>query len=334
VAWMGCSDVDSCTKAIAGPGAGAAVGGIAIARSVGVGGANQNADVRKIQDALNKVPLSEGRPVPLLEVDGWIGPLTTAAITNFQRRQFPGWRPDSRVDPDGKTLRRINDLVSGSMPPEVAKAYASIPEALMRVRAARARLFAVKTRLGLPNALTGQAETRIANWNFKVDRAGDGEAQVDRITAVYGRMEETLVMAGHLLRPAAGGANFQLFLPSYGSPMNKTAAAYTTLGGYYYGLEEKDTSGEYKKAIYITPQYFEKVFAVSILIHELAHYCGGKEKTPDTIEHRASPRPAPTGRRLENGAHNYAGMTADEAYRNAQSYQCFCFPETDGKPPG
>ena len=325
--WMGCSDVDTCSKAIAAPGARAAVGGIAIGRSVGAGGANDHADVMKVQDGLNQVPPQEGRPAPLLAVDGWIGPLTTAAIIGFQKKQFPGWKPDGRVDPDGKTLRRINELVSGSVPPEVGKAYAVIPEALSRIRSARARLSVVRFTLGMPNSLTGAGEARIARWNFKVDRADDPQAHVDQIVAVYSRMEETLC---HAVLP---GTTFQLFLPCYGSPMSKSAAAYTTLGGYYYGLEEKDKTGEYKKAIYITPQFFEKVFAASILIHELAHYCGGKEKTPQTIEHRASPRPAPKGRRLEDGAHNYADMTADEAYRNAQSYQCYCYPETDGKPP-
>jgi len=51
------------------------------------------------------------------------------------------------------------------------------------------------------------------------------------------------------------------------------------------------------------------------------------------IQHRASPKPPPRGRQLEDGWHDYAGMTADEAYRNAQSYQAYCDPETLGKPP-
>jgi hypothetical protein len=145
---------------------------------------------------------------------------------------------------------------------------------------------------------------------------------------VYDRMNETLFMAS---RP---GNRFQLFLPSSGYPGEPGDPAYTTLGGYYYGMDEiEPVSDEYERAIYITPEFTNKVFAASILIHELAHYCGGKEGTADTIEHWASPKPPPRGRRLEDGLHDYAGMTADETYRNAQSYQAYCFPESLGKPP-
>ena len=121
----------------------------------------------------------------------------------------------------------------------------------------------------------------------------------------------------------------------YGVPGEPGDPAYTTLGGYYYGMDEIELlSDEYERAIYITPEFLNKVFAASVLIHELAHYCGGREGTADTIEHRASPLPPPRGKRLKQGLHDYAGMTADEAYRNAQSYQCYCFPNSFGKPPG
>jgi hypothetical protein len=315
------------------PGVAAMVGSVEIERSVGAGGVNRSADVKTIQDALNGIPLTEGAPVPPLAVDGISGPLTTAAITEFQRKQFPEWKPDSRIDPGGKTLRRINELRFGFMPPEVAKAYATIPEALTRVRAARARVAAVQLRLGLPSGLLSESELKLERWNWKLDRAENASAHLARIAAVYGRMDETLTMAAHLVKPGPFGASFHLFLPSGGNPLNRTASAFTTLGGYFHGPTDRDHTGAYLKAIYITPSYFEKVFATSILIHELAHYCGGKEHGAETIGHQASPRPPPRGRKLEDGRHDYADMTADEAFRNAQSYQVYCFPETDGRPP-
>jgi hypothetical protein len=213
--------------------------------------------------------------------------------------------------------------------PEIQKAYASLPEALDRVRSARVRLFAVRGHYASSNASwSSQPERKVAEWNWKLQRAANPVAHIARILGVYDRMNETLFMAS---RP---GSAFQLFLPSNGYPGVPGAPAYTTLGGYYYGPDETDPlSDEWERAIYITPQFTNKVFAASILIHELAHYCGGKEGTVNTIEHRASPRPSPHGRRLENGLHDYAGMTADEAYRNAQSYQAYCFPESVGKPP-
>jgi len=88
-----------------------------------------------------------------------------------------------------------------------------------------------------------------------------------------------------------------------------------------------------KNAIYVTPEFSNKVFAASILIHELSHYCGGKQGSSNSIEHRASPLPPTLGRRLEDGSTNYADMTADLAYRNAISYQLYCDPNGLGKPP-
>jgi hypothetical protein len=36
---------------------------------------------------------------------------------------------------------------------------------------------------------------------------------------------------------------------------------------------------------------------------------------------------------LEDGFRDYARMTPDEAFRNAQSYQAFCEPNRVGMPP-
>ena len=72
---------------------------------------------------------------------------------------------------------------------------------------------------------------------------------------------------------------------------------------------------------------------IAWLDREMFEWENNPEGTADMIEHRASPKPPPRGRRLEDGLHDYAGMTADEAYRNAQSYQAYCFPESLGKPP-
>jgi hypothetical protein len=335
--WYGCTDADKCSATVRSP-----FKFVSISASVGARGANVAKDVREIQQALNQVPLAQGGPSPPLAVDGICGPLTTSAIQKFQQVQFPGWTPDARIDPKQKTIRRLNAiLIRGSVVlppttdvhgvgqlPEIQKAYATIPEVLGRIRRAKARLYSLRASLALPDSLFASRQERaVAEWNFKLHRASDPEAHLTKILAIFDRMDETLVMASRQ------GTSFQFFLPSNDSPMEDTAAAYTTLGGYYYGIGEVKDDGEYRNAVYITPQFVNKQFAASILIHELSHFCGGKEKSPDTIEHRASPRPQPNGRRLEDGHHDYSHMTADEAYRNAQSYQAYSFPETDGKPP-
>lgn len=77
----------------------------AIRGSVGAGGANQPADVFTIQYLLNLVPKARGGPSPELAVDAICGPLTKAAILQFQRAS--GSPCDGRVDPGGPTFRKL-----------------------------------------------------------------------------------------------------------------------------------------------------------------------------------------------------------------------------------
>jgi hypothetical protein len=338
--WYACEDWNVCRSFEYTPSGGG--GNVSIQSSVGLNGVNRSSDVVEIQKALNRVPAVQGGADPLLKVDGMCGPKTCGAIRAFQVKQFPGVPPDSRVDPKQRTIGRINEILSAPLAqsaaatksgfvasaapvtveekPEIVKAFATIPECLTLVRSAIHRLEATKF-LG-----TGSS---VANWNFKVDKASSSIGQVDRVIGIYRKMEQVLFFAG---RP---GTPFRLFQwsPHHPDPKQSGVPAYTSLGGMEIGLAEKDENNEYKNAIYITPEFANKVFAASIIIHELAHYCGGSERKVDSIEHRASPFPHPNGRVLEDGLHDYARMTPDEAFRNAQSYQAFCEPNRVGMPP-
>jgi len=75
--------------------------GITIHSSVGRDGDNHKRDTRKIQRILNEI-----YPAVLLDVDSDCGPKTIRRIERFQRRFVQ--KPDGRVDPGGKTLRRLN----------------------------------------------------------------------------------------------------------------------------------------------------------------------------------------------------------------------------------
>lgn len=81
-----------------------------IAESVGrMGGKNEPADVEVVQELLNTVPPTDGGPAVPLVVDGKCGPKTKDAIQRFQLHHF-GWPgADGRVDPDGPTLRTLNE---------------------------------------------------------------------------------------------------------------------------------------------------------------------------------------------------------------------------------
>jgi hypothetical protein len=83
---------------------------LTISGSVGSGGANASVDVETVQKLLNGTSSHHGL-APLLVPDGKCGPLTRSAIGQFQRRAVGMSNPDSRVDPGGKTLRKLVELL-------------------------------------------------------------------------------------------------------------------------------------------------------------------------------------------------------------------------------
>ena len=74
---------------------------VKIAESVGRGGKNRKPDTRKIQRLLSAI-----FPGAALVDDGLCGPKSIRRIERFQRRFMAD--PDGRVDPNGRTLRRMN----------------------------------------------------------------------------------------------------------------------------------------------------------------------------------------------------------------------------------
>lgn len=78
---------------------------------VGRGVKNHPDDTLKVQDALNGVPVGQGRAQPPLDPDGKTGPKTIEAIQKFQLKHF-GWKgADGRVDVEGPTHRKLNELL-------------------------------------------------------------------------------------------------------------------------------------------------------------------------------------------------------------------------------
>ena len=85
--------------------------------SVGRGGKNVPADVKNVQNALNKVPVGEGRPNPLLDPDSICGPETIDAIQRFQLKHFGWGGADGRVDVMGPTYQKLNSYDVVTVPP-------------------------------------------------------------------------------------------------------------------------------------------------------------------------------------------------------------------------
>jgi hypothetical protein len=123
-------------------------GGGGIKGSVGRGGRNFADDVKAIQDALNGKDVADGGPNPKLAVDGFVGPLTIAAIEKYQRRHL-GWA-DGRVDPDGPTIHALNGG-GGVTPPQTGGAPVP-PPAYPKGTAAQNAAFIEKIGKLLPRA--------------------------------------------------------------------------------------------------------------------------------------------------------------------------------------
>lgn len=80
--------------------------------SVGSQGTNRKNDVIVVQRLLNqhKIPRH-----PLhLKIDGIAGPKTIKQIVGFQKHMMNMRTPDGRVDPNGKTIAKLNETMSSS----------------------------------------------------------------------------------------------------------------------------------------------------------------------------------------------------------------------------
>jgi hypothetical protein len=94
---------------------------VVLTATVGTGGANRVADVRNVQALLNKVRPEWGGPAPKLVEDGAAGPLTRGAIGAFQTFQMGTiFTADSRVDPKGRTLARLNHIAGSTETPSMS----------------------------------------------------------------------------------------------------------------------------------------------------------------------------------------------------------------------
>lgn len=197
-----CDCETHCLKAdLAKDGSGA--GMATISASVGVGGVNRAADVRTVQQLLNDVTPARGGPVPLLVVDGLIGPKTNAAIRNFQtKQQLPV--VDGRADPDGPTMQalnseRANKTVSGDRKQReatrLATAISTIPDAQGAVERAIGLVEAAINFVMLGQSLTTSEEPfKFVSKHFRFEGLSREHTLADLsiIKTTYNRMRTVL----------------------------------------------------------------------------------------------------------------------------------------------
>src|SRR5215213_7110673 len=224
-------NVGSCIPVALLPGGGGNGGGpIAITKPVGQGGLARNLpdDVKTIQAALNQVTVKgfSGGPMPFLAVDGIKGTKTQAAINNFQRVQVKSITQDGLVEPGGKTILRLNELVAPISKDDLdAKLASALPLVRNALGAAVANLTAVIT--GVPAAIASDRLDR----HFKVGTLDASRQSDRRITLFETYSEMGLVLSQPDLFGMAGA------IDAFDVDRNNAKIALTTVQGVFEPAE-------------------------------------------------------------------------------------------------
>ncbi len=302
-----------------------------ISAAVGVGGANRNDDVLTVQQLLNAANARIGCPAKPLDEDGWIGPKTVAAIREFQQKQL-GFN-DGRVDPNQKTITRLNEIRAtgmGGAPPSPPTptvpvvtapppATPATPLQMATAAAPTARLWAVLAKShidGLRAGLTasgGQVLLPLlfdaVNTHFHLDR------DPTRLTI---NLQTLSFRFGLIVQVLSDPAKFF----KQGPAVADSPFADAPVGGFQF-------PGTKFHFITFRPGFVTcgPNTRAAMLVHEGAHFIGGVNE----IGHFAMEFPAPDGQPQGTGnTRNYKQLLTDEALKNASSYAAFAIHAATG----
>jgi hypothetical protein len=179
--------------------------------SVGrMGGLNRTEDVRKVQNALNKVPQTQGGPAKRLEPDGTCGNKTIEAIQIFQIKHF-GWSgADGRVDVDGVTHRKLNEFDGPIYVPGGGTETGTLTTDEFKMRL---------------DTGPGDVKFSLEEWRFLVTDEANG------ISAVY-RLHKLPDIKGTTTRPWGSPLTISVDEPTTVEAFEGAAFGYTTVMHY------------------------------------------------------------------------------------------------------
>ena len=253
-------------------------GPIAISRPVGQGGlaANLPDDVMTIQDALNQVTVNglPGGPIPFLKVDGIKGPKTQAAILNFQRLQVKGINADGLVEPNGKTILRLNEIVAPVSKFDLnAKLATALPLVRGALGAAIQNMTAIITSGPVRVGPAAIAEDRLVR-HFRLDTLDPSAQSEGRLNLFQTYTEMLLVVDQPDLFGLLGA------IEAFDVDPANTKIAFTTAQGVFEP-PLKDGEDNPARHIRLGLGFFATTvtpdFAAFILMHELAHFVSRRD---------------------------------------------------------
>jgi peptidoglycan hydrolase-like protein with peptidoglycan-binding domain len=187
-----------------------------ITASVGVAGANRSADVKLVQDRLNR--FAARLQIEPLAVDGDCGPATRTAIIAFQQDVVGMEAPDGRIDPGGRTWKSLD--VPATAPTASTPLSAAGPLAAVLTPGPRTPL-APSDFTAAANALG--CDSKAIRAVAKVESARAAFDDLGRPTILYER---------HLFRRMTGGR-----FDSQPDLSNPEAGGYGTFASQYGKLE-------------------------------------------------------------------------------------------------
>jgi hypothetical protein len=314
-------------------------GGISIRRSVGANGANDPQDSKTIQDALNRVSVSQGGADPKLAVDGLPWGNTVAAIRKFQTNQ--ALVADGRVDPNGPTINRLNVLLAtgpvissapiGVTPATMASLYSGVlPEVRLCVRAAEATLLLAWPELLFGSGtLVGKNALALVNLHFAISQNLAWQIDFIMIQRIFRNMNallnRNLSNVEHTFEAFQGTVSATDLVTTRGNevaiafsdgPSDGPPTSIKTLDGKRIILEIDK--------IYILPAFqFQPLDAhIVTIIHEMGHYFGGQDNAPDEIKDTA-----------RGWRDQMTSLTPAQKARNAECYANFAFEAQWRRPP-
>jgi hypothetical protein len=321
--------------------------GIRISASVGEGGVNRPDDVRLIQSALNDIEVEDGGPDPLLAVDGIAGTLTKSAIARFQLPHI-GFA-DSRVDPNGPTLRALDAergkpddggdvpvaATSGKKPggkkpafvpnPKlVATAVALMPEIRTLIRAANFRLAVVEPFVSSgkqklpegPFLAAARENLKLLQIVFSFFAFPHARPVFENLRTGFRNIDVALNRSfetAPLIAPV-------LFVPNPVPSEEAKDDAYTTMGGAFFTPEAKISGlGVPANRIYLCEGFGNSIHTRQLItaVHELAHHVSG---SPFLIGDQIK-----QGARFPEDHNRLDALPPHQKVRNAEHYAWYAF---------
>jgi hypothetical protein len=278
----------NCQRTNAPSGAATGGGAVIITASVGLGGVNRPDDVKKIQELLNDVRPEKGGPTPKLVVDGMCGPLTRAAIRNFQIRQQLAVK-DSRVDPAGPTLQQLNaQRTNKPADPNrkiretqrLAMAESAMPEAKEAVRRAIQTLDSALHYTMFGAGLTQSPDAfNFVSKHFKFDGVSETRTLSDLqfIRTIFFRMQA--ILRDH--QGVTGNVAFGINLHDVDPFPEKTPPLWKAF------VPGSDDSVYHTDRIYWTPKIdgHPRDRYLYLILHELAHFVDGNDPSVQILDH-------------------------------------------------